>query len=110
MKKLNLIICLHLLWILIILISLPLAVFFIWYRKIALILVIINILSWFFWKDCPLMKWENEVRLKNKIGSVYREAFVTHYIKQYLHIYIPSYLVKVFLYGYGLILLVVCLF
>ena len=105
----NLIAGFHFLWIILILVTLPLLFVFDWFKYIGTSLIIMNILVWFIWRDCPFYIWENELRAKYNKAEVYNEAFVTHYVRKYFNIYIPKIVVKLFLHSYGLLVLIVSL-
>ena len=94
---------------LLVLISLPLLLIVFWFKYVGIIIIILNVLTWFVWRDCPLYTWENKLRVKYDKAGVYNEAFVTHYVRKYFDIYIPKVLVKVFLYSYGLLILIITL-
>ncbi|MDD5289669.1 MAG: DUF2784 family protein [Patescibacteria group bacterium] len=99
----------HFLWIVLILLSLPLMFVFDFFKYIAILLIFGNILAWIVWKVCPLFIWEKKLRAKYDKSKVYDEAFITHYAKKYLGIYISTTVIRIFLYSYGLLVLIIAL-
>ncbi len=105
----DLFVVIHLLWILLILASLPLVLMFPTLKNMALSLVGINLFSWFIWKDCPLFIWENSYRKKYNPDKTYEGAFISHYLKKYFNVSVAAFTVKISLYSYAMALVLVSL-
>lgn len=108
-RKANFVAWLHFLWILVVIISLPLILVFEKYKNLVFIIVLINIFSWLIWRDCPLLKWENDLRKQYNLDESYKGTFISHYLKKVFKIRISTVLVRILVYTYILLLIIVAL-
>jgi len=79
----------HLVWLSIVITSLPLMLIITWYKYVAIVSVGITVGSWLIFGDCPLFMVENHLRKQCDPQHKFSGSFLTHYLKKYLSLEIP---------------------
>lgn len=97
----NIVAFLHLVWIMLIFIGLPLGFFFSFVKTITITLVLITLLSWIIFKGCILGMIERRLR-----PAMNNDSFLQFYVKKYLGVCISRIAVLAAVISYLLITLV----
>lgn len=83
----NLAALIHLLWVVLGIISLPLLLLLPWWKWVVLIYAVVNVLDWKLANNCTLLQLELYLRkLNNPNGSFEGRGFMEHYLKKYFNL------------------------
>ena len=100
----------HLIWILLGLVSLPLILFFPWWSLVFVVFAPLNVLSWVVFRGCWFLQLENNLRKRYDPSEAFEdEAFIQHYLKKYLSINCSRVTVRVIIYTYLLVVFILSL-
>lgn len=108
--KADIIAWVHAFWIIFGVVSLPLIFLVPWWPKVALTFAGMTILSWIVFRGCWLLKIENTLRKSYDVSEAFEdEAFIQHYLRTLFGIHCSRMTVRVLLYLYMAIVVVVAI-
>ncbi len=105
----NAMVFLHLVWFAIGIAALPLVLSVAASQIFIRVFVIGTVLSWIIWKGCVFRIWENDFRRRHDTRTAYQGTFSSHYLKRTFGISVPDTLVRMSIYIYLALLLLLSL-
>ncbi len=91
----------HLLWIALVVTSLPIMLMWEPYTYVAVSTIFITTGSWILWGDCPLFTLENRLRRQYDQQESYAGSFMSHYLHKHFSIEVPTLVFTVLGYVYA---------
>lgn len=107
--KADVVAIIHFLWLMLMIAGLPIMLVWEPYKYAAVSLMIITVVSWVVWGDCPLYIFEMRLRNKVDVGGMYRGSFMSHYLHKFFGLDIPTQTFTVLGYVYAGLIIVLAL-
>lgn len=95
----------HLLWITLVITSLPIMIVWKPYTYVAVSAILITVGSWVLWGDCPLFTIENRLRRQYNPTESYTGSFISHYLHKHFSIEIPALVFTILGYIYAVLII-----
>ena len=103
----NIVVAIHWVWVLLMFLCLPAVLLFPQISMLVLVFASLTVTSWIITRGCPLRFWELSLRRKFDPHGIYSGMFITHYINKYLGTRLSDFQVRVIIYPWMIMAIVI---